>query len=682
LAYSLTDLIRQNFQSDLAYRHVVGISQYHRIQGSPGFRAAAGYVADHTAAAGLEVSVRHYPADGKHSFWTAPGFLEWSCESATLATLDQDGNPCETLCDFAAIATSLIQRSIPVEGDFEVVALAGKGGTDAADYVGVDVVGRLVLTNRPVDQVHHIAVRRHGAAGILFDGMSLGGRSDLDLPDARQYTSFWWPGATAPDGWGFVLSPRQGRRLREQLAEGQTPRLRATIHSHFDDGSFEVVEALIPGKEEAGKEVLLVSHLCHPQPGAHDNGSGAAALIETAGTLARLIARGFLPPPTRGIRFLWVPEMTGTYAWCAEHEAEISRGRWIAGLNLDMVGADQCQTGSVWELVNLPEASASFADHLLAWLREPLLDDQRHRESRFGAGSDHYILSDPTVGIPTPMLTQWPDRFYHTSADAPDKVSPESLARSGRLAAAYAWWLASAGLSEARWLGHWMVTRFTARAGRASAEAAERLRTTTRSDATSYLAEYRRRSKFNSERMLAGLDTLVRLDPHIEAHLGELHAAVHEAAVRELRWVDTQVTTEPPDELVPDLDPTVGAKPAAACGTSERPTWVDAKAEWRAEARRLVPRRLAPGPIDPAMALQARGGQLMPTFWALIPSGQAASEFHDQTALGQYWADGQRNIAEITDLVALETGRPVGDILLRYFTLLAQAGLVELHEPS
>jgi len=79
-----------------------------------------------------------------------------------------------------------------------------------------------------------------------------------------------------------------------------------------------------------------------------------AALIEAAATLARLIAEGSLPQPKRGIRFLWPPEMTGTYAWCAEHEAEIQRGRWIAGLNLDMVGADQCQTGSIWELVDVP----------------------------------------------------------------------------------------------------------------------------------------------------------------------------------------------------------------------------------------------------------------------------------------------------------------------------------------
>jgi aminopeptidase YwaD len=658
----LADLFRQHYRADLAHRHVVAISQYHRIQASPGFRAAATYVADQTARAGLRVSMRRYPADGRHAFWMAPGFMEWSCESAMLVLLDPAGNSRETLCDFSAVPTSVIQRSIPVEGEFEVVAPGGEGGAEAAGYAAMDVAGRLVLTDQPVSKVHLGAVQQHGAAGILFDGMGLGGRSDLDLPDARQYTSFWWAGESAPDGWGFVLSPRQGRRLRRLLSEGQTVRVQATIHSRFDRGSFEVVEALIPGQEQPEQEILLVSHLCHPQPGANDNASGAAALIETAGTLARLIADGALPAPRRGIRFLWVPEMTGTYAWCAEHEEDLRRGRWIAGLNLDMVGADQCQTGSTWELVGLPEASASFADHLLAWLRMPLLDGQRHRESGFGAGSDHYILSDPTVGVPTPMLSQWPDRFYHSSADTPDRVSPESLGLSGALAAAYAWWLAGAGPAEARWLGHWMVTRFADRAGRDAAESAERLQMArTGSDAARILAEHGRRSEFRRERMLAALDTLRGLDPHIDPELAALRASVDAASSAEGGWLEAQ---------------------ARALPLAEAPAWTASKAEWQAEAARLVPRRLMPGPVDAVMALQAQGGQLLPDYWALAPSGQAAGAFHDRTALGQYWVDGRRSIAEITELVSLEAGSPADDLLLRYFKLLAQAGLLELNEPG
>ena len=158
------------------------------------------------------MAIRRFPADGRARFWTTPSFLEWECEAASLSLLDAQGQPVELLCDFDAIATSLIQRSLPVEGEFDVVALPGKGGKDPADYAGVDVAGKVVLTNAAPSRVAELAIREHGAAGILFDGMAAGGRTELDLPDARQYTSFWFAGEVQPFGWGFVLSPRQGAR--------------------------------------------------------------------------------------------------------------------------------------------------------------------------------------------------------------------------------------------------------------------------------------------------------------------------------------------------------------------------------------------------------------------------------------------------------------------------------------
>jgi len=153
------------------------------------------------------------------------------------------------------------------------------------------------------------------------------------LPDGRQYTSFWWTSALPPDGCGFVLSPAQGRALRARLAAGTALRVRAHVASRFYDGTLEVVEAALPGTGGGeAPEVLVVSHLCHPKPSAHDNASGAAALLEAVCTLARLTGSRELAPAQRTIRCLWVPEMTGTYAWLSAHEEEVRRGRWLAAL--------------------------------------------------------------------------------------------------------------------------------------------------------------------------------------------------------------------------------------------------------------------------------------------------------------------------------------------------------------
>lgn len=657
------DLIRRAYRGEMAHRHVVALSGFHRIQASPGFRAAAGYVAAQLKAAGVQVTVRSYPADGIARFWTTPSFLEWACDSATLHLLGEQGGA-ELLCDFAAIPTSLIQRSIPAAGEFEVVAPAGKGGSTHEDYAGLDVHGKVVLTDQRPNAVAAVAVNQLGAVGVLFDGMKAGGRSELDLPDARQYTSFWWAGSTTPDAWGFVLSPRQGRGLRAKLAEGKTVRVRAAVDSRFYAGSLEVVDAFIPGADPSADEILLVSHLCHPQPGAHDNGSGAAALIEVATTLARLITDGSLPRPRRGIRCLWPPEMTGTFAWLAAQEdhrsgdrgqaSGVNGGRWLAGLNLDMVGADQCQTGSSWELVALPQAAASFADHLLSWLREPFLDGQRHRETPFSAGSDHYILSDPTVGIPTPMLIQWPDTFYHTSADTPDKVSPDSLARSGGLAAIYAYWLATAGSAEAAWLGRLMVSRYAADAGKRAAAAVEAVRGASDATAASQAwAHYRRDGAFRAERMISALGDLARLDVAVTADLPGLQSRVSAIAANEAAWAQAQLAHDLPADPSPD------------------------GAAWRAEAMHMTPRRLQPGPIDVGQALQADRPDLLPALRAL--SARAGDALHDQEAIWQYWADGHHTVAEIADLAALEVGREPDDAPLAYFKLLAEAGFVTVN---
>jgi len=59
--------------------------------------------------------------------------------------------------------------------------------------------------------------------------------------------------------------------------------------------------------------------------------------------------------------------MTGTYAYLAGHEDELPR--FVAGLNLDMVGEDQDQTGSSWLLIRGSDALPSFAEPLLEALR-------------------------------------------------------------------------------------------------------------------------------------------------------------------------------------------------------------------------------------------------------------------------------------------------------------------------
>ena len=69
--------------------------------------------------------------------------------------------------------------------------------------------------------------------------------------------------------------------------------------------------------------------------------------------------------------------------------------------------------------------------------------------SAYAGGSDQFILDDPTVNIPTPMLGQWPDIAYHTAADTVECVDPDMLHKSASIGACYAYLLSNLEAADA-----------------------------------------------------------------------------------------------------------------------------------------------------------------------------------------------------------------------------------------
>ena len=673
--------IRKTCSGQAAKDDVAAIVCHHRIQASPGYRDAAGCMLRELQRAGLDAHIETFPADHQTTFWTAASFQEWDATAATLH-LVEPADEARKLADYRELKISLIQRSISFDGEPEVVLL--EDGLEEAEYEGLDLAGKIVLTRGEVEHVRQLAVEKYGAVGILSDGMreSPPVRQAVDLPDARQYTSFWWTGQPGEKKcFGFVLSPRQGEWLRgviRQRARDGRPlvRVRARVDSRLYDGTMEVVTALIPGETDTVpntvrcEEVIVVAHLCHPQPSANDNASGAAAALEAARTLTRLIAGGDLPRPRRCIRFLWVPEITGTYAYLASHEDDIPR--MVAGVNLDMVGQDQAQTGASFLIECPPDAVSSFAPDLLERLREELFDDApshtglggyplfRHATTNFSGGSDHYVFSDPTVGVPMPMLIQWPDKFYHTSADTLDKVDPAMLARAGTLAAAYAFFVADAGQSEATWLAHEMQTRFQVRLARltqaqitqmwdskaptASRDALERL-----GRQVAYVVDRYEEALATLTRLWVGIGSLIESLSGEAAHLVQLELDRGRRAAGDcIRALGADGLSEPPEE--PD--------------------------EWEQKAVAMTPRRLYRGPVSLRAAMSELSLEERVAVRKLVQSRKAGGR--TLPTLAGYWADGRRSALEIVDLVEMEFGIRDAELVVKYFELLHKVGLVDL----
>ncbi|MGQ9598009.1 MAG: DUF4910 domain-containing protein [Anaerolineae bacterium] len=665
------DRIWREFSGEAAWQTVADLSRFHRVQASPGYRQAAQWLVQRLSHQGIAAEILTYPANEQTRFWACQSFQEWDCTEATLHLIAPSEEEKE-LADFRACPLALVQRSAPFEGEAEVILL--EDGEEEEEYAGLEVAGKVVLSCGDLRRVYELAVEQRGAIGILFDGMRTiePVRPEGDLPDIRQYTSFWWqPGDRKC--FGFVLTPRQGQALRRLLKKTTEPvRIHAKVVSRLYDGALEVVSAMIPG--QTNQEVLVIAHLCHPMPSANDNASGAAAILEAARALHTLIAAGQLLPPTRAIRFLWVPEMTGTFAYLTSREAELDR--MIAGINLDMVGEDQEQTGSAWLIERPPEAAASFAPDLLARLRDELpglkgMPDvsssytgvaeyllYRQAEVSFSGGSDHYVLSDPGVGIPTPMLIQWPDRFYHTSADTPDRTDPQSLARSGSLAAAYAYWLATAGTEEATWLGYEMIARFKSRLIQmAQAAVGELLSLSGAEEIAQSISRLDRRLSYLVDRQQAALRTLERLAP-VGCLVTELQKEAKRVAEQELARVKDAA----------DL--------YAASSKLEALPFPDLQvvAEKEQQAAALVPIRRVRGPIY----LRDHIHRLEPSereAWRSLLKARKRQIYDTLMPLALYWADGSRSVSEIAELVELETGIRDGELLLAYFRILQKLGL-------
>jgi hypothetical protein len=207
------ELIWRTCSGETAWQTVADLSRFHRIQASPGYRQAAQLLHQRLAHDGLAAEILSFPADEGTHFWAMSSFQEWDCREATLH-LVAPAEEAHLLADFRACPMSLIQRSAAFDGEAEVVLL--QDGEEEADYDGLDVAGKVVLTRGDVRRVWELAVARRGAVGLLFDGMRAVPpiRPEGDLPDARQYTSFWW-GAGDLRCFGFVLTQR-GRNPRRR----------------------------------------------------------------------------------------------------------------------------------------------------------------------------------------------------------------------------------------------------------------------------------------------------------------------------------------------------------------------------------------------------------------------------------------------------------------------------------
>jgi hypothetical protein len=454
---NLNELVKNELSGNAAKSFVGQIARFHRIQASTMFHEAAEYVKGELLRMGLkDATIEQFPADGKTKYWTYTSPVGWTVKSGELHLVEPEE---KLIVRYEDVPQCLhtYSRATPLEGVTAELVDVGTG-TKPKDYEGKDVKGKFVLATGRARLVHEQAVYKHGAAGVITDTITYempGVRESIDIPDAHAYQGIW-PKAGELDklAFGFSLSKRQGNQLRALLKKGKPVKLKAKVDAQLFPGHEEVVTATIQGKQKPNEEILLIAHLCHPKPSANDNASGSGLLLEIARTIIALMSSGKIEKPARTIRFFWVPETLGTVAYLSHHEDAFSR--YVAGINLDMVGQNQELCKSTLNLDRTPDSLPSYlSDYVFSLIEQSVqeFDKQTHfgptstfryNSTTFSGGSDHAEFTNSTITVPCVMLLQWPDLYYHTSMDTIDKVSEDSLKRVGWIATMAALTLANA----------------------------------------------------------------------------------------------------------------------------------------------------------------------------------------------------------------------------------------------
>ena len=625
---NIFNTISTEISGESAKNFATGVTQFHRIQVSPHFREAAEWCQDQLRECGLNADILEFPADEKTMYWSYCLPEEWKCENATL---EIDG---KIWAQFRDKKISLIQRSHPINIEAEIVHI----DTDNEEAFK-NVEGKIVHSPLSLEKFKDFALH-YKAAGIISSGIrEITMRTRLDVPEAIHYFSFW-----GEKGSGFILSPRQGENLKRML-KNKSLKAKMVINSTLYPGNLEVVDAFIPG--ETDEEVLVVAHLCHPQPSANDNASGCGALMEVARCLQALIDKKKLEKPKRGIRFLLVPEIYGTAAYLASNEQKIPH--FTAAINLDMVGENQDVCKSPLLVERTPDALPSFVNDLAEIILEELTREIgnlsntskyasfKHAVTPFSGGSDHFILSDPTVGVPCPMIIHWPDMFYHCSLDTPDKMDPVELGRVTTLTATYTYFIATATKKEAEWLALMVCEK-----------AKERVLQKVRDILT---------DSGESDTGDTGNNTV---NPHdlLDYILNREIAALN--SVKKLAPIDTASLEQ---ELTQFAETEKGKIPAVKEEPQKVCTW--------------VPKRIFKGPISTRKVMLDISYEEKKAF------EEKQKKYKDSRVISNlavYWADGKRNLSDINQLVKMEIGRSSLEYLKLYFEFLEEHNLIELQK--
>ncbi len=458
---SVWEALANELSGDIAFDHLRHLTLYHSPNAaSEGFRLSAEWVAAKAEEIGLQ-DVETLSLNKPTRGWTIRGGEARIVSPFELKLGDVRETPLRV-----AVNSHATDVTAPLVDVGE--------GTKESDYEGKDegkdVLGKVVFASGEPGTVHRLSVWEHGAVGVISYGSRRRAYPD-QMPWRR--ISERASETESPSTFAWILTEREGERLREKLERADEPiEVKVSIDAEFGESTRGIVAGWIRGTNPNLSAVVLVAHLQEEKPSANDNRSGCASLLEIGRSLARLIEEGKLPRPRRDIRFWWVDEIRAPYQYFAENPDAAKR--MLVAFNQDMVGAKLSLGPRSAILGRTPFSRPSFVNDVAVSVFEtvrrgntafpftrdetdeggfarPIVATLGTREPfwamavpAFG-NTDHLVFNDGRVGVPAVSLDNWPDPYIHSSDDDLWQVDPTQLERNAFVVAATAYTVASLG---------------------------------------------------------------------------------------------------------------------------------------------------------------------------------------------------------------------------------------------
>lgn len=427
--------LMEAFQPERAMGTVTYLDQFYRAPANDGYDASLDHIAKKLEAAGFggddpRFELRFIEQERLTHAWTP---LRGSI------TLSAPGEQERVLHQFEE------------SGDADRCMLpVNSPSCDVEGYIAMDLdhleEGFILVTDVPTRQVYRRATSR-GAAAVVsaslgtFNVDPSGKERHLDAIQYRQLA----PDSELP---AVQISQRSYAAIRAAYEKSPSARLAIRASVRFDDRPLRTLVATIVGDEKPDEAIVVVSHV--QEPGACDNATGVAGLVEGAINTADLLRAGEMDWPARTLVFLSGDEFRQSRAWLDE-----TKRRPVAAISSDMTGQSRERTGAIALLERMPdpgalvplppdehtpwgagevEASALTPHGINVIARCAMVDvgvtdgGWDCADHPWEGGSDHDVFIDR--GVPAVLMWHFTDFAYHTSLDRIDMVDPAELRRT------------------------------------------------------------------------------------------------------------------------------------------------------------------------------------------------------------------------------------------------------------